>query len=1783
MKSPATRSSALAAVLVLINVVGLAWIHHDLTNVPAPIVRVLSALPASDADNADSLTLLFDREMVPQEDVGRIETAAVFTLAPAWPGSWTWSGRNRIDYVLGRRLPPGREFRVTPGPELAARTGLRLEGDKVFHFRTRALKLETSQLLAADDSDVTLELTFNQPVDPGELLRHLTPYDDKDSRKLPGALCLTRSPGEKLVVRTPRPQSDTLKLVLDGHLTGHEADLPLGAEITQTFELSRHFSLLGTRVLMRPLEEDSSIRLRLSRTLSTEQALPQVNVSPAVEDARVHVSEDDLVVSAKFKAGRSYTITVPGTLLADNGRTLGEDLSVTVDLKDRRPGLLFSPWQGVMSPHGNLTLDLKAVNVQGIEFSAWRLHENNLVAYLHERDQKATSRSILEKTIKLDLQPNEPQKVAVALRGLLGEPLGVYRIAAAATNECWIDDYAIVTVTDLAITAKRHRDGSLVWVTSLRTGQPVPSADVTALTYNNQTLASAQTDEYGIARLSFASNHPDGPLWIVTARKGDDLSFLQPDDNQWVIDDVDQSGRPHAKNYEVMLYPERGVYRPGDTIHITGIIRDDVGAVPPPFPLALSVIRPDGRKVADLVASPSEKGQGFFHVAFVTRTDGQTGRFHFRASLPGSQEVLGSAQALVEAFVPVRMEVAARTTSERFGPNDTPSANVTARYLWGQPAAGLPVSVDGTLQGVAFESTAYPGFRFGVYERSGSIPLPTITGKLDDRGRSDVAIALPKSLAAGLFRIDLAATVTEPGGRSVSGSACALLDTLDRHIGLRLPGGELLSANEPLSVEWVRLTGNGEPADPGDMTVRLVRVQYDTVLKKVNGNWVWRSHERVSDVEAGRAVSASGFKGSFQTTCPEAGMYRLTLTDEHTRSASQLEFYASDGAFGPQNVPMNRPERLEIALDRERYLPGHTAKVLVRSPLNGTLLLTLETDRILAWHVAQVTGNTAELDVALPGDLRGGAFLAGTVVRPVDPDEESWLPHRAMGLARVLVDHCAGRLPVTIAAPARAKPGSSVPVTVETGATLDPEHPTLVHVWAVDEGILLADAYRTPDPQHFFLAPRSPGVSTADLFYRLLPDHKRPTSMTRIGADGGEFDLDELRRNPVPAKRRQAAVVWHEAVPVGDDGQVTVTMELPDLITEVRLMAVAVDHDRYGQAEHSLTLTTPLIVEASWPRFVAPGDRFEVPVKLFNTTFRPLTVRAAPTCSGPIEISPHPDLARIEIPPGKTATCWLKAAATGVGAVNVRLEATELDGAENPLTAHSTAGFTVRPASPPHSEVATLAVPAGQDLTIPIPDSFLAGTVRMTVDVGARPTVHLGPALEDLIDYPYGCVEQTTSLLLSLLYAPEVLGAGRGEAIASMIRAGIARLWSMQTRSGGLGYWPGDPYPCEWGTAYAASCLVEAGNAGYEVDPQFAADLVKYLESRLPATDEDAPDVNTKALICRVMSAFAHPPHGWMARLAEEEERLDLAGRAHLACAYLAAGRRDRAAEILPHELPSVAVRTSSTGRLTSQVRQEGVWLSALLDIDPENPGVPLLAARLDKARCKGRWAGTLENAAAIAALARYQAITDADPADFRGAIEVPGHEPVRFDHAEPVSHTFARVTGPVVISSTGTGTVYLTVSSEGLAKDGLVKPYNRGLSVGRRWAGATGKPIDPASLRVGDLIRVEISLTCPDPAGPVGNIAVVDALPGGMEVENPRLATSARRGEPEGDTPDHVEFLDDRVVLFCSAGTGKQIFRYALRATAAGDFALPAIQASCMYDPGVASLGTPGRVTIQR
>lgn len=1799
-------------------------------------------------DGAERLLAVFDRPIVDETQLNRPLESAPFHVSPQVAGHWRWVAADKLALVLDKPLPPGRKFDMTMAIDFTQQMQAELDPASTrYHFETRPLAWLLTTLKSCTKEMVTFELTFNQPVAPDDLLRAMVlssmsspapdpddslrrPADDYDPFENPvtprhsfnqgfQATVLTKEATSSLTVQTRRPyahaqrHADSLRIALAAKLAGPGANLPLGSVQVRPLSLPTTFAFVRSDVDPNSFTDEVAVRLYFSTGLSADQDKPKVRVSPAVENLKLEFAPGSagadsyhagLVLRGSFQCGQRYSISLPPTLLANDGQTLGDNSSILVEVPHRPSELRITSGQGILIPDGNLSIDVQCVNVQGVRMSGSKLHANNLAAFLQGRNETATMRSLVhERQRSLDLPKDTPQTVALDLRQLFASerpttdpptPLtGIYRVSVADVGDYWNRETATVAITDLGLTAKRARDGWLVWVVSLRKAEPQAGVTVTARSFNNQVLAQATTDAEGLASLSIPDNHPDGAAWLLTAEHNADLNYLVPDRHPWMIDTVDQSGRAWPDHYEAMLYTDRGVYRPGEAVHLTGIVRDRQGHTPPLFPLAVKVTRPDGRVVANLNCLPQADRQGVFHIDYPSSETGQTGVYRFDVSIPGSKDVLGTVSAQIESFVPIRIAVQATSPKPRFIV-DQPTLQVAARYLFGQPAAGLDTTVTGTWQRTPFVSKPHPDYRFGDFSGRNQQQLAEVHQALDDEGSRSLLITSPADERPGVWVSNPTATVTETGGRSVSTTCRLEVDTAGLHIGVKPPEKQVVTVDEPAAIDWVLLDGDGAAASPRSLRMSLVRVDYDTNIVQVNGRPVWRSNEHLIDILSNELDEpAQVASGSWTIKCPTAGRYRLRMVDPTTRSATQIEFYAATHRSDHVDVPLQQPEQLDLVLDQTKYRPGEIARVLVRSPFPGLALLTLEGDRIYDRRIVTLDENSQAIELPIPADARGGLYVSATVVRPIDPQATNWLPHRACGLARLVIDSTSRDLALKLDTVSTTLPGSIVKVRAQLDGFVADDVSKLrplVHLWAVDEGILLTTRFTTPKPMDFFHKPRKLAVTSSDIYSHLLPDYLRPASMTRIGADAGaksETDVDSSRRGPVDVPRRAPAVVWQQMQPVGDDGSLTVDVPVPQFTGTLRLMAVAVHQDRYSSTDHRLTVTSPLLVESTWPRAAAPGDKFRVPVKLFNSTPESLQVRLRTDVSGPVSLvwaaAPQEVDRTVTVEPNKPHLEWIEVTGRGIGPATVRIHATATmtDGAN--LQAQSEGGLALRSARPLDSETSFTRHRAGEPLTLEAPPGFVAGTTRTSIAISSLPTTELNPALDSLINYPYGCGEQTSSRIYALSAALNWLMVNSPDAdnsrkkfIGQQVEAGLHRLWSMQNRNGGIAYWNGgesDP----WVSAYAAGAILAAREVGYPADAQFLTDLGKYLESVLDGQAGAKVDANTQAFLCRILAAIDKPKLGWQSRLSDQVAFLDTEGRAHLAAAWIRVGRKDRAASVLPDDTFRLTAVSSSTGRITSRNRQDAVLLQVLLELDPQHAAIPPLVERLQAARTRQIWPNTLDNATAITALARYQGLSKAN-ANFIGSLVAAG-KTTDFSHQSPLHQQWANGIEPIAITSTGDGEFYVVRTVEGLREKAAAVDYDRQLKVRRSWKDRRGRTIDPMNLQVGDLITVEIEVSSPE-AAEVPNVAIVDALPGGLEIENPRLATSAKP-EEQFAAPDHLEFLDDRAVLFTTIRHQRQVFRYSVRVTTPGRFEWPPVQASSMYDPAFASIHGGGEVVI--
>jgi hypothetical protein len=474
--------------------------------------------------------------------------------------------------------------------------------------------------------------------------------------------------------------------------------------------------------------------------------------------------------------------------------------------------------------------------------------------------------------------------------------------------------------------------------------------------------------------------------------------------------------------------------------------------------------------------------------------------------------------------------------------------------------------------------------------------------------------------------------------------------------------------------------------------------------------------------------------------------------------------------------------------------------------------------------------------------------------------------------------------------------------------------------------------------------------------------------------------------------------------------------------------------------------------------------------------------------------------------------------------------------------------------------------------------------------------VELAGAVGYLLDYPYGCVEQTTSRLVPLIYLRELAelsnpGALGKPELDEVMEACFLRLRMMQTYSGGLAFWPGFSEPSEWGSLYAADVLVEAKKAGREVPDPLHDGLIRYLSQSIDGWASTDSKLGLAAYACYVLARAGSPQYSWMARLEEKMReagagapmRLSAQARFHLAAAMIACGQKSAALPLVADARPTVAAR-STGGALDSPAREEAVMLLVLLDADPQSPQIPALAERLRGHVKIGRWGTTQENAFAILALGKLASRLGRSP-EAQVTMTLPDRSERRLSSREGITLTDLPPGSDVLVRAEGEGKLYAFWSAEGLAiGDEKVPEEDRGVSVRRAFFTPDGaKAVDPMSFEQGRLYQVRLSVTAPRA---LDNLVITDLLAACLEIENPDLRGSAvLQGAEQGACLNvaHVERRDDRMIIFADAAQGSGEYRYMVRAVSRGKFVLPPAEASCMYDPGISSVSGGGVAGVSK
>ena len=1686
----------------------------------------------------------------------------------------------------------------------------------------RILRLRRVSVMdVAQDRRATVLVTFSADPDRMQLTRHFV-LEDSDGKELEYRLAGLLG-GHTVALETEPVYTAGLTWRFEEGLASAEAEVkPADEGETGSLEIGRNLQFRSAEAES-PAFAEPHVRLYLNRMPAPEpERLKEfVSVKPevAVRVAAVSTWKGGCVeLSGPFEPEGLYEVTLKEGLPGANGETLPRDAVCTLQVPRPAARIEVEKSGRYLPPSGPLAVPVRTCGVKTLSVTASKIYPNNLAsAAMAGADRNRVDWEWRGRSVTLTNLPAKPSaegagtgRVLVPLRRLAEElgtdPFGAWWIEVEARGgDRWTSDRQLVVASDIGLSARLedHAGVLTAWVNSLCSAKALEGVRLELVSSRHQVLATGETDADGLARLEWELPADGSMPEVLVASKGEDRTYLSLADRNWKGGWWGgERSWPREGEAEAEWIAGRGVYRPGETVQVQALVRDIHLDVPEPFPAVASIRAPDGKVWLEKAVEVDALGS--VAEEFALPADAPTGLHWLRLETPDGGE-LGSTSFAVEDFVPPQIRVDAT------GPEGRQAASgggklrfgVKAEYLFGGAASRLPVSAGIAWRAAAFAPEAWKGWHFGDGQKAFG-PRDEELGEAS-LGEDGTAVFLcssaggrkPPAALRGLFR----ATVRTAGGRTVSAYAPVDVDPYPFYVGLRpaWEGSVPVGSSQRVQVAAVAPDGSSWTPEGEESTALLLslrKIEWNSVLRRnSNGRFEWRTERSESKVSEAAKSLPGGAPGEWTFTVPDAGEYEVVAEDPASGSSTRVSFRAgaSDWWWGDDEGARANPAALRLSWEGEGLCKaGDTVKLLVGSPFAGEALLTVESDRILLSKRLVLENNTAEVELEVGEDWAPSVYVALSVIRPAAPGETSWMGYRAQGGVALQVDRPGRRLAVTVAAPASVRPRS--PLAVEL-RVLDAEgNPAKgeATVFAVDEAICMLTGHESPDPLARFNAIRDSASCLYDLYADIIePEAESADGVSAPG--GGAAAILGKRLNPVRANRFKPLALWRPSLPLDAEGRVRAEFELPEFTGEIRLMAVAYGAEGLGSAHASVKVLRDLVVQPSLPRFLAPGDRCELTVPVHNRSGEAMSVRVRAACAGPLSCA-EPERG-LELAAGESGV--VKFPLVAGGAAGKAVCTVEAEGGGERYA--ETFELAVRPAGGLSLRTESGVLKPGESAEFPVPEEFLPGSAFRTLHVSAMPSLDLCRALQYVVYYPYGCLEQTVSGALPLIgseawaarLAPGAWAAGSP---SERVQSAIARVIRMQTGRGGFALWPWLRDDDTENSLYALQFLLAARAAGYAV-PADALDAAldwvrsRILEERVPYTSDTRSagwrrDMRRRAAACHVLALAGRAPAGWIDRLCERTADLDFEARVHLAGALRESGDPRRAADLLA-SLPVPAPRARAAGAChDGDVREAAMLLSAWLETDADSPAVLQLAACLRARRNdEGHWGCTQDNALAVAALGKLARSLPAAERPVSAGISFPGDPgaaPVRKQNVRDARHA-DRAAGPLRLENTGDAPLYYYVQTEGVAAEPPAV-CSQGIAVDRTFFAWDGSPLDPSELKQGDfaVVRVEVRRLG---EGPLENLAVEELLPAGWEVENMVLKTSTGStwmGEQAKNDGFWRDIRDDRVLFFLRDWGAGGVARahYAVRAVTPGEYILPPVSASGMYDPTVRAVGPEAR-----
>lgn len=1347
-----------------------------------------------------------------------------------------------------------------------------------------------------------------------------------------------------------------------------------------------------------------------------------------------------------------------------------------------------------------------------------------------------------------------------------------------------------IFASNLGMIVKRNSLNKLwIAVNNILDTKPVAKAQVTIYNFQLQPIGKGETNGEGLVEIT-----PKGVPFIAVAEADKQKAYVRVvDGEEQSVSRFDVEGKDIQKGLKGFVYGERGVWRPGDTLHISFMLEDREKRIPDKHPVALEIYNPRGQFYTKMISTQGTNG--FYTFAVPTQADDPTGLWNAYVKVGGTAFHKG---LRIETIKPNRLKITLALPTILQASSKDVYAPLTSSWLTGATASRLKAKVEMSLSKVNTQFKNYGQYLFNNPATDfTTVRADVFNGVLDGEGRAGVNIQLPVATGApGMLNATLTTRVFEPGGDASIYSQTVPFSPFTSYVGINLnqPKGKYIETDKDHVFDIVTVNDQGQPVNRSNLEYKIYRISW---------SWWWENGEEsfgtyinnssITPVASGNLQTTGGktsFK--FRINYPDWGRYLVYVKDRESGHATGGTVYIDwpDWRGRSNKTDPSGIKMLAFSLDKDSYEIGETATAIIPAAAGGRALVSLENGSTVLqqqWLEVSDQGDT-KLTFKITPEMAPNVYLHISLLQP-HAQTVNDLPIRMYGIAPVFVTNRQTILQPQIKMPEVLRPETDFNVTVSEKSG----KPMTYTLAIVDDGLLDLTNFKTPDPWNEFYAREALGIRTWDMYDDVLgASGGRYSSLFSTGGDAS------LKPADAKANRFKPVVKFIGPFYLAKGKQQTHTLKLPMYVGSVRAMVVAGQDGAYGNAEKTAFVRTPLMLLSTLPRVLSTQEEITVPVNVFAMENQVKNVTVSLEASGAgVQITGNRQQSLTFDQPGDQLAYFTLKTGSKTGKATIHLTASG-----NGQQTKETIEIEVRNPNPVVTLRNSQWIEAGQEaeLSYTLAGSSSANN-QVQLEVSRIPSVDISRRFDFLYNYQHHCTEQLTSKALPLLFVSQFKAVDEQEAekIKANVQEAIRQIYARQLPNGGFVYWPGNAVADEWITSYTGMFLTLAQEKGYAVHPNVLNKWKRFQRAAAQNWRMPQEASNWQIWQSELQQAFrlytlalaGAPEYGAMNRM-KEQPGLSIQAKWRLAAAYALTGKMKPAGELVYNAETTVIPYSSMNLIYGSSDRDEAMILETLILMKRDRDALQQ-AKKVSQNLAQENWFSTQSTAFALMAMGRL-AEQLSGTLDFTwnwNGKQQPAVKSAKAVFEKEIATS--PKSGTVSVKNKGKGALSVDLITRTQLLNDTLPAIADNIRLDVKYTDMAGSPISVEDIRQGTDFMSAVTLSNISGTSDYSNLALTHIIPSGWEIYNERMivpeVSSSSTNEanvPESSAGKYTykDIRDDRVLTYFDLRRGEsKTFTVRLQATYAGNFILPAIQCEAMYDAAVQARTKAGRTTVSR